>query len=162
MVDNSIMAMYQSPLALGADISMTSATKYIGGHSDVTAGILAVKGEDLAKEIYFVQNAEGTGLGPWDCWLLLRGVKTMALRMERAAVNAMALARFLDGHPLVKKVNYPGLASSPGHAIHFSQATSGGSVLSFETGKYVLGWWRLLRLLFCVQCGIGALMWRNC
>lgn len=138
MVDNSIMAMHQSPLALGADISMTSATKFIGGHSDVTAGVLAVKGAELAQRLYFVQNAEGTALGPWDCWLLLRGVKTMALRMERAASNALVLARFLERHPLVTRVNYPGLASNVGHALHASQATSGGAVLSFETGKYVV------------------------
>lgn len=134
-VDNSIMcAGYQRPLDLGADISMTSATKFIGGHSDVTAGILAVKGKELADKIYFVQNAEGTALGPYDCWLLLRGVKTMALRMERQAENAVKLADWLSAHPLVNTVNFPGLKSHPGHDIHFSQASSAGSVLSFTTG----------------------------
>ena len=96
-VDNSIMApVFQSPLALGADISMTSATKFIAGHSDVTGGILAVKGEALAKEVYFHQNAEGTLLGPFDCWLALRGLKTMSLRMTKQQENAVAIARWLE------------------------------------------------------------------
>jgi len=135
-VDNSIMAaMYQSPLALGADICMTSATKFIGGHSDLMAGILAVKGADIASELYFHQNAEGTALAPFDCWLTLRGVKTMALRMGAAQENATALARFLAAHPLVRRVNFPGLPGHPGAALHASQASGAGSILSFETGN---------------------------
>ncbi|KAG2435866.1 hypothetical protein HXX76_007061 [Chlamydomonas incerta] len=135
-VDNSIMApVFQRPLDLGADISMTSGTKFVGGHGDVTLGLLTVKGEELAKRVYFLQNAEGAGLAPFDCWLALRGLKTMALRMEKSADNAAALAAFLARHPLVKKVNYPGLPSCDGHALHMRQATSGGSLLSFETGS---------------------------
>ncbi|KXZ54908.1 hypothetical protein GPECTOR_4g980 [Gonium pectorale] len=135
-VDNSIMApVFQRPLDLGADICMTSGTKFVGGHGDVTLGLLTVKGEELAKRVYFLQNAEGAGLAPFDCWLALRGLKTMALRMERSAENAAKLATFLSGHPLVKKVNYPGLPSDPGYALHRRQATSGGSLLSFETGS---------------------------
>lgn len=134
-VDNSIMcSLYQNPLDLGADISMTSATKFIGGHSDVTAGILAVRDKELADKIYFLQNAEGTALGPMDCWLLIRGLKTMALRMERQASNAQKIAEWLVKHPLVKKVNYPGLESHPGHNLHFKQASSPGSIISFITG----------------------------
>jgi cystathionine beta-lyase/cystathionine gamma-synthase len=82
-----------------------------------------------------VQNAEGTGLGPFDCWLAMRGLKTMALRMERQAANADIIALWLQAHPLARKVNYPGLPSHPGHAVHATQASSGGSLLSFETGR---------------------------
>lgn len=134
-VDNSIMApVFQAPLDLGADISMTSATKFISGQSDVTGGILACRGEQLGKDIYFHQNAEGLHLGPFDCWLALRGLKTMALRMERQQANAMALARWLEAHPLVKYVNYPGLESNKGYDLHHSQASGAGSILSFATG----------------------------
>ncbi|KAJ9512528.1 hypothetical protein QJQ45_018970 [Haematococcus lacustris] len=135
-VDNSIMApVGQRPLDLGAHISMTSGTKFIGGHGDVTLGILSVKGEDLAKRVYFLQNAEGGGLAPFDCWLALRGLKTMALRMERSAYNCARLAAYLAAHPLVKKVNYAGLPSHPGHELHMRQASDGGCLLSFETGN---------------------------
>ena len=138
-VDNSIMApVFQSPLELGADISMTSATKFISGHSDVTGGILTCKGEELAKEIYFHQNAEGTLLGPFDCWLALRGLKTMALRMEKQQANAMAIAEWLEAHPLVTRVNYPGLKSNVGYDLHKSQASGAGSILSFATGNVEL------------------------
>jgi cystathionine beta-lyase len=133
-VDNSIMCpVFQRALDLGADISMISATKFIGGHSDVTGGLLAVNDAKLADRLYFLQNSEGTGLGPFDCWLLIRGMKTMALRMERQASNAQRLAEWLETHPLVKKVNYPGLARHPGRDVHFKQARSAGSILSFIT-----------------------------
>ena len=85
--------------------------------------------------ILWAQNAEGSGLGPFDCWLALRGLKTMALRMERAAASAAALAAWLQAHPLVRRINYPGLAAHPGAAVHAAQATAGGSLLSFETGR---------------------------
>jgi cystathionine beta-lyase len=114
---------------------MTSATKFIAGHSDLMGGILAVKGDALAKDIYFHQNAEGTALAPFDCWLTLRGVKTLALRMGAAQANAVALAQFLATHPLVKRVNFPGLAGHPGAAQHAAQASGPGSILSFETGN---------------------------
>ena len=135
-VDNSIMApLFQRPLELGADISMTSATKFIAGHSDVTGGILAVKGETLAEEIYFHQNAEGNMMSPFEAWLSLRGLKTMSLRMEKQAENAKKIAEYLQGHPLVKKVNYAGSINHPGHEIHSKQAKCGGSIISFETGN---------------------------
>ena len=135
-VDNSILApMYQQPLALGADICMTSATKFVAGHSDVMAGVLTVRSEELGKQLYFHQNAEGTGLAPFDCWLTLRGLKTMALRMEAAQANARAMAAFLQAHPLVKRVNYPGLQGHPGADVHARQARGPGSLLSFETGN---------------------------
>lgn len=136
MVDNSIMApIFQQPLALGCDISMTSATKFISGHSDVTAGILSVASEELAKKVYFLQNAEGAGLSPFDCWLCLRGLKTMSLRMERQQANCLAMALWLEKHPAVKRVHYAGLTSHPNYALHARQAAGGGSLLSFETGN---------------------------
>ncbi|KAF2925449.1 cystathionine beta-lyase, chloroplastic isoform X1 [Oryza sativa Japonica Group] len=140
LVDNSIMSPVLSrPLELGADIVMHSATKFIAGHSDLMAGILAVKGESsLAKEIAFLQNAEGSGLAPFDCWLCLRGIKTMALRVEKQQANAQKIAEFLASHPRVKKVNYAGLPDHPGRSLHYSQAKGAGSVLSFLTGSLAL------------------------
>ncbi|AQL01678.1 Cystathionine beta-lyase, chloroplastic [Zea mays] len=139
LVDNSIMSPVLSrPIELGADIVMHSATKFIAGHSDLMAGILAVKGESLAKEVGFLQNAEGSGLAPFDCWLCLRGIKTMALRVEKQQANAQKIAEFLASHPRVKQVNYAGLPDHPGRALHYSQAKGAGSVLSFLTGSLAL------------------------
>ncbi|XP_058205276.1 cystathionine beta-lyase, chloroplastic isoform X1 [Rhododendron vialii] len=139
LVDNSIMSpVLSQPLELGADIVMHSATKFIAGHSDVMAGVLAVKGERLAKDLYFLQNAEGSGLAPFDCWICLRGIKTMALRIEKQQENAQKIAEFLSSHPKVKKVNYAGLPSHPGRSLHYSQAKGAGSVLSFLTGSIAL------------------------
>ncbi|XP_066377375.1 cystathionine beta-lyase, chloroplastic-like [Miscanthus floridulus] len=139
LVDNSIMSPVLSrPIELGADIVMHSATKFIAGHSDLMAGILAVKGESLAKEIAFLQNAEGSGLAPFDCWLCLRGIKTMALRVEKQQANAQKIAEFLASHPRVKQVNYAGLPDHTGRSLHYSQAKGAGSVLSFLTGSLAL------------------------
>jgi len=135
-VDNSMMPiLFCRPLDLGADISMTSVTKFIGGHSDITGGILAVRGKALADKMYFHQNAEGAIMAPFECWLALRGIRTMAVRMERQAYNADRLARYLASHPLVERVNYPGLATHRGHAVHMRQASVGGCLLSFTTGS---------------------------
>ncbi|XP_062114083.1 cystathionine beta-lyase, chloroplastic-like [Humulus lupulus] len=139
LVDNSIMSpVVSQPLELGADIVMHSATKFIVGHNDVMAGVLAVRGERLAKELYFLQNAEGSGLAPFDCWLCFRRIKTMALRIEKQQSNAQTIAEFLASHPWVTKVNYAGLVDHPGHDLHFCQATGAGSVLSFLTGSIAL------------------------
>ncbi|KAK9922313.1 hypothetical protein M0R45_030782 [Rubus argutus] len=139
LVDNSIMSpVLSQPLDLGADIVMHSATKFIAGHSDVMAGVLAVKGESLAEQLYFLQNAEGSGLAPFDCWICLRGIKTMALRVEKQQDNAQKIAEFLASHPRVKKVNYAGIPGHPGRALHYSQAKGAGSVLSFLTGSLAL------------------------
>ncbi|KAI6696901.1 hypothetical protein NL676_017020 [Syzygium grande] len=139
LVDNSIMSpVLSQPLELGADIVMHSATKFISGHSDVMAGVLAVKGESLAKQLYFLQNAEGSGLAPFDCWICLRGIKTMALRIEKQQENAQKIAEFLSSHPRVKKVYYAGLPDHPGRALHYTQAKGAGAVLSFVTGSVVL------------------------
>ncbi|KAM1306762.1 hypothetical protein ACFX2H_009106 [Malus domestica] len=139
LVDNSIMSpVLSQPLDLGADIVMHSATKFIAGHSDVMAGVLAVKGDSLAKQLYFLQNAEGSGLAPFDCWICLRGIKTMALRVEKQQDNAQKIAEFLASHPRVTQVNYAGLSGHPGRALHYSQAKGAGSVLSFLTGSLSL------------------------
>ncbi|GMP97700.1 hypothetical protein CsSME_00045856 [Camellia sinensis var. sinensis] len=139
LVDNSIMSpVLSQPLELGADIVMHSATKFIAGHSDVMAGVLAVKGERLAKDLYFLQNAEGSGLAPFDCWICLRGIKTMPLRIEKQQENAQKIAEFLSSHPKVTKVNYAGLPDHPGRALHYSQAKGAGSVLSFLAGSLAL------------------------
>ncbi|GLT61186.1 hypothetical protein SLA2020_339080 [Shorea laevis] len=139
LVDNSIMSpVLSQPLTLGADIVMHSATKFIAGHSDLMAGVLAVRGESLAKDLYFLQNAEGSGLAPFDCWICLRGIKTMALRVEKQQENAQKIAEFLASHPRVKKVFYAGLHDHPGHDLHYSQAKGAGSVLSFLTGSLTL------------------------
>lgn len=139
LVDNSIMSpVLSQPLELGADIVMHSATKFIAGHSDAMAGVLSIKGESLAKDLYFLQNAEGSGLAPFDCWVCLRGIKTMALRVEKQQENAQKIAEFLSSHPRVKKVNYAGLPDHPGRYLHYSQAKGAGSVLSFLTGSLAL------------------------
>ncbi|KAK1309980.1 hypothetical protein QJS10_CPA08g01120 [Acorus calamus] len=139
LVDNSIMsAVLCQPLELGADIVMHSATKFTAGHSDLMAGVVSVKEESLAKEIAFLQNAEGSGLAPFDCWLCLRGIKTMALRIEKQQENAQKIAEYLSSHPRVTRVNYAGLPNHPGRSLHYSQAKGAGSVLSFLTGSFTL------------------------
>ena len=135
-VDNSAMSPYlQNPLDLGADIVVHSATKFLCGHSDVTAGVIVVRDPALAEEIHFLQNAEGAVLGPFDSFLLLRGIKTLALRMERQQQNALKLAEFLASHPIVRRVCFPALERHPGRALHERQARGPGSVISFETGS---------------------------
>ncbi|KAI3972671.1 hypothetical protein MKX01_019329 [Papaver californicum] len=139
LVDNSIMSpVLSQPLELGADIVMHSATKFISGHADVMAGVLAVKGESLAKQIAFLQNAEGAALAPFDCWICLRGIKTMSLRVEKQQENAQKIAEYLFSNSRVKKVNYAGLPGHPGSSLHYSQAKGAGSVLSFLTGSLAL------------------------
>jgi cystathionine beta-lyase len=135
-VDNSAMSPYlQNPLDLGADIVLHSATKFLCGHHDVTAGVIVVKDEALADQIYFVQNAEGSALGPFDCFLLLRGTKTLKLRQDCQQRNAVAVARFLVSHPAIQHVYYPGLSESRDYELQRSQARGPGSVLSFTTGS---------------------------
>jgi cystathionine beta-lyase len=132
-VDNSLMSPYlQNPLDHGADLVVHSATKYLCGHSDVTAGAVIVRDPTLAREIYFLQNGEGAALSPFDSYLLLRGLKTLALRLDRQQASAERIARYLDQHPLVARVHYPGLESHPHHQF---QARGPGAVLGFETGS---------------------------
>jgi cystathionine beta-lyase len=135
-VDNSLLSPYlQRPLELGADVVVHSATKCLGGHSDLTAGVVAVTDPALARELAFAQNAEGTALSPFEAWLLQRGMKTLAVRLDRQESNARRVAELLAGHPRVRRVHYPGLPSHPGHQLQRRQASGAGSVVSFETGS---------------------------
>jgi cysteine-S-conjugate beta-lyase len=135
-VDNTMLSPYlQNPLALGADIVMHSATKFLCGHSDVIAGAVVVRDAQLAEELYLIQNGEGAVLGPFDSYLLLRGIKTLGVRMERQQGNAAQVAGFLAGHPAVKRVYYPSLLEKKSFGIHVRQARGNGAVVSFETGS---------------------------
>ena len=132
IVDNTFMTPYlQKPLALGADIVLHSGTKYLGGHSDVVAGLAAVKDPELAKRLAFLQNATGGVLGPLDSFLIIRGIKTLAVRMDRHVENAEKVARFLQDHPAVDRVFYPGLPDAQGYEINSRQAKNGGVMISF-------------------------------
>jgi cystathionine beta-lyase len=134
-VDNTMLSpCFQQPLALGADVVVHSATKFLCGHSDVSAGALITKDAGLHEQLAFQQNAEGAGLSPFESWLLLRGMKTLSLRVSRQNASANAIARFLSQHWAVKEVYYPGLTSHPGHQLHRAQATGDGAVISFTTG----------------------------
>ncbi len=134
--DNTFGSPYcQRPLDLGADIVMHSATKYLGGHSDVIGGILVVNNKDLGERLAFLQNSIGAIQAPFDSFLALRGLKTLALRVERASANAMALAQWMESHPAISKVIYPGLKSHPGHELAKRQMDAfGGMVTIFLKG----------------------------
>jgi len=132
VVDNTFASPYlQRPLALGADIVVHSGTKYLGGHSDVVSGLVVLNDDDLHARLKFLQNAVGAVPGPFDCFLVLRGIKTLPLRMERHSANAMQIANWLASHPRVADVLYPGLASHPGHAIAARQMSAFGGMISF-------------------------------
>lgn len=132
-VDNTFASPYlQNPLDLGADIVLHSATKYIGGHSDVVHGCLVVKNPELAQRLRFLQNACGAVPGPQDCFLVLRGIKTLHLRVERACQNAAAIAHYLKAHPKVSKVFWPGFESHPNHDIAKQQMRMFGGMVSFD------------------------------
>jgi len=134
MIDNTFMSPYfQRPLDLGLDIVVHSATKFLGGHSDVIGGAVITKSDKLASQIYFVQNGFGAILGPQDCWLLLRGIKTLKARMELQQESATEIAHWLKKQSWVSDVYYPGLPDHPGHEIIKSQAFGFGAVLSFKT-----------------------------
>lgn len=137
-VDNSLMSPYlQRPLACGADLVIHSATKFLNGHSDVTAGVIVTEDGELAESIGFYQNATGTALAPFEGWLLARGMKTLPLRLDKQQSNAGLLARYLRSHPLVERVHYVGLPDHPGHDVHQRQARGAGAVIAFETGALV-------------------------
>jgi cystathionine gamma-lyase / homocysteine desulfhydrase len=136
IVDNTFSTPYwQNPLALGADIVLHSATKYLGGHSDVVAGLVVVNSDQLAEDLFFVQNSTGGVLGPQDSWLLIRGIKTLGLRMEEHEMNTKKIVDFLLQHPKVSKVYYPGLESHPNHEIAKAQASGFGGMVSFDVGS---------------------------
>lgn len=131
VVDNTFASPYlQQPLNHGADIVIHSTTKYIGGHSDVVGGAAIVRDKKLAEKILFLQNAMGAVPGPFDCWLTHRGVKTLAVRMQRHCENALRIARFLEKHPKVKRVIYPGLSSHPQHSLASRQMKDFGGMIS--------------------------------
>ena len=126
------------PLELGADLVIHSATKALGGHGDVTAGVVATSDPELAERLAFRRNAEGTALAPFEAWLLLRGMKTLALRLDRQEGSARRIAAALSRHPAVKRLHAPMLPGAPGHALLAAQAKGGGMVVSFETGDTAL------------------------
>jgi cystathionine gamma-synthase len=132
-VDNTFATPYlQQPLALGADVVLHSTTKYLGGHSDVVGGFLATNDDATADRLAFLQKSLGAVPGPFDAWLVLRGVKTLAVRMDRHCANASAVASFLERHSRVEHVLYPGLPSHPGHAIAARQMRNFGGMVSFR------------------------------
>lgn len=136
IVDNTFSTSYwQTPITLGADIVLHSATKYIGGHSDVVAGLVVVNSKELAENLHFVQNSTGGVLGPQDSWLLIRGIKTLGVRMEETETNTRQIVEFLQNHPSVKKVYYPGIESHPNHDIARKQAGGFGGMVSFDVGS---------------------------
>jgi len=133
VVDNTFASPYlQQPLLFGADLVTHSTTKYLGGHSDLVGGAVIGSSADLHERLKFIQNAAGGVPGPLDAWLVLRGAKTLAVRMERHSANGMAIAEWLQQHPKVKSVNYPGLRTHPQHALARRQMRSFGGMLSFE------------------------------
>jgi cystathionine gamma-lyase len=144
-VDNTFATpFFQRPLNLGADIVMHSTTKYLNGHSDVIGGVIVTNDQDINEKLRFIQNAVGAVPGPFDCFLVLRGIKTLAVRMERHGENAFKIAHFLENHPKVKKTIYPGLESHPEHAIAKKQMSGFGGVITFfikgglEAARYFL------------------------
>jgi len=133
IVDNTFMTPYlMQPLALGADVVVYSATKFISGHNDVLAGLMVVKDEELGKQVYFLQNSVGAVLGPQDCWLVIRGLKTLGVRMDRQLENARTISEWLSRQAGVRRVYYPGLPSDPGYRLLQEQARGFGAMVSFE------------------------------
>jgi cystathionine beta-lyase/cystathionine gamma-synthase len=136
VVDNTFLSPYlQQPISFGAHIVVHSMTKYLNGHSDCTGGAVVLTRPEDAEKIYFIQRSAGAGLSPMDCFLVSRGVKTLAVRMERHNANGMAIAKYLEGHRKVKRVVYPGLASHPQHEIAKKQQRGFGAMISFDVGS---------------------------
>jgi cystathionine gamma-synthase len=152
VVDNTFATPYlQSPLDLGADVVIHSTTKYLGGHSDVIGGFCATNDPTIAERLFFLQKSLGAVPGPFDCWLVLRGIKTLAIRMQRHCENARAIAAWLDEQPGIEQVLYPGLASHPGHEIAKRQMRDFGGMISFladseETAVELVGRTKLFQL----------------
>ena len=139
IVDNTFLTPYfQRPLELGADLVIHSGTKYLAGHNDLLCGVIVAKKPELAAKVSFLQNATGAILSPSDSWLLIRSLKTLALRMEKHNANALAISRWLLEHPKVSRVFYPGLPLHNGHTIHESQASGYGGMVSFEVNDPAL------------------------
>ncbi|MEK4566032.1 bifunctional cystathionine gamma-lyase/homocysteine desulfhydrase [Alkalihalobacillus sp. FSL R5-0424] len=135
IVDNTFSTPYwQNPLTLGADVVIHSATKYLGGHSDVLAGLAVTSSHEMSEQIAFLQNSIGAVLGAQDSWLLIRGMRTLGIRMEEIEKTSLQVAGFLEQHSSVKQVYYPGLSTHPGHDIHTSQAKGYSGIITFESG----------------------------
>ena len=136
IVDNTFLTPYlQRPLSLGADIVVHSGTKYLGGHSDTVSGFVVVNDKEIADRLYYLQNAIGGVLGPWDSYLMIRGIKTLAVRMDRHVANAKKIAEWLEKSGYVEKVYYPGLESDPGYEVQKKQADGPGAMISFMLKK---------------------------
>ena len=157
-VDNTFATpVLQNPLALGADVVVHSSTKYLGGHSDVVGGAVMLDDDSLAERLRFHQNAVGAVPSPFDCWLLLRGLKTLALRVRAQSANALTVARFLAAHPRVRAVLHPGLDSHPQRALALRQMRGGGGMVSFEVDSEQRALRVLSRLrLFILAESLGA------
>ncbi|HSQ59155.1 MAG TPA: cystathionine gamma-synthase [Acidobacteriota bacterium] len=139
-VDNTFMTPYlQRPIELGAHLVVHSTTKYLNGHSDMVGGAVVSNEPAISERLQFLQNAVGAVPGPFDCWLVLRGLKTLSVRMDRHDANARAIAAWLAGHPKLRKVYYPGLPQHPGHELHKRQATGFGGMIAFDTGSLEAG-----------------------
>ncbi len=137
VVDNTFCSPYgQQPLELGADVVVHSTTKFLNGHSDSVGGAVILNDDELAAQISFLQNAVGAILSPMDSWLILRGIKTLAVRMKQHEANGMAMANYLAHHPKVKKIYYPGLTDHPQHALAKRQMNGFGALISFDLGSY--------------------------
>jgi cystathionine beta-lyase/cystathionine gamma-synthase len=135
VVDNTFASPYfQKPITLGADIVLHSATKYLGGHSDLVSGVVIAAHENIAQELRFIQNAAGAVPGPFECWLCLRSVKTLAIRMNQHEANAKIIADYCEHHPMVIATHYPGLQSHPQHALAKEQMSGFGGMISIELG----------------------------
>ncbi len=162
-VDNTFLSpVLQRPCDFGADVVIYSATKYLGGHNDLCAGVLVAREEELGDQLYFLQNSTGAVLPPFDCWLLLRSLKTLTLRIDRHCLSAMLVASWLEQHPKVTDIYYPGLKSHPGHELSCKQANGFGGMLSFrvesdELARTVL---KRLRLISFAESlgGVESLM----
>ncbi|WP_248547675.1 PLP-dependent transferase [Paenibacillus odorifer] len=163
IVDNTLLTpFFQRPLELGADIVVHSATKYLGGHNDVLAGLIVSKGAELSAEIAILHNSIGAVLGPTDSYQLMRGMKTLALRMERHESNALAIARYLQGHPAIAEVFHPGLPDHPGYEIQNRQSSGNTGIFSFKLkdARYVEPLLRHIRLIAFAESlgGVESLM----
>ncbi len=163
IVDNTLLTpFFQRPIELGADIIIHSATKYLGGHNDVLAGLIVTKGKELSDEMAFLHNSIGAVLGPQDSWLLMRGMKTLALRMERHQYNATAIASYLLEHPAVEDVYYPALPHHPGHDVQNRQSSGNTGIFSFrlKDARYVEPILRHIKLIAFAESlgGVESLM----
>lgn len=163
IVDNTLLTPYlQRPIELGADIVIHSATKYLGGHNDVLAGLIVTKGEELSKEMAILHNSIGAVLGPQDSWLLMRGMKTLALRMERHQFNATKIAEYLLRHEAIEEVYYPALKHHPGHDVQNSQSSGNTGIFSFrlKDARYVEPILRHIKLIAFAESlgGVESLM----